>query len=247
MRKIIFIAIAVLLFFLPVNALAQDETPPLDLRLSRDWGYGGMYGEIQGNFSLRVNGPDEIVRVEFIIDGQVVDTDTAPPFRYQFNTSEYSPGPHTLTAIGYNADGTPLPGKTYHRTFLSAEEARSKTVALIFPLVGVVALITVAGVVVSLLFGRGKDFSLGKYGLAGGAVCPRCGFPYSRHMWVPNLLVGKLERCPHCGKWAVVPAASSADLRAAEDRWRQEGTSLVETPSEEEKRRQMLEDSRFDQ
>ncbi|MEK6221558.1 MAG: hypothetical protein N2D54_04870 [Chloroflexota bacterium] len=38
-----------------------------------------------------------------------------------------------------------------------------------------------------------KSFHLGIYSAAGGAVCPRCQLPYSRHLLSPNLLVGKLE------------------------------------------------------
>jgi GNAT superfamily N-acetyltransferase len=248
MRKIIFIAALLVAVLLPLPVQAQETTPePLDLRLTRDWGYGGTNGEIQGTFSLRVNGPDGIVRVDFIIHDEVVSTDTEPPFRYQFNTGEYPPGEHTLTAVGYLSDDAPLRGKTYQRTFLSAAEARSKTISLVVPLLILVGVLTVAGIAVTLLVGRRQGFQLGKYGMAGGAICPRCGFPYSRHMMSLNLLTGKLERCPHCGKWAVVPAASQVELREAEERWKREGTAEVNPPSEEEILRQMLEDSRFDE
>jgi hypothetical protein len=60
------------------------------------------------------------------------------------------------------------------------------------------------------------------------------------------MLVGKLQRCPHCGKWAIVPRASQGELESAEERWSREGTSTVEAPSEAEKMRQMLDDSRYD-
>ena len=82
--------------------------------------------------------------------------------------------------------------------------------------------------------------------MAGGAICPRCTFPYTRHMFAPNMLVGKLERCPHCGKWAIVPQANAAALQAAEERLAAEGEDQIETVSEEEKLRRMIEDSRFD-
>jgi hypothetical protein len=246
MRKIRIIAALLLAFLSPIPALAQETPAPLDLRLTRDWGYGGTTGEIQGTFSLRVKGPADVVRVAFIVDGAVVKTDTEPPFRYRFNTGEYPPGEHTLTAVGYLVDGTPLPGKTYQRTFLTSEEARSRTVALLGPLMILVGLLTVAGIAIPLLISRKQGFQLGKYGMAGGAVCPRCGFPYSRHMLSPNLVTGKLERCPHCGKWAVVPAASQSELQAAEGSWKQEGSSEVLPPSDDEKLRRMLEESKFE-
>ncbi len=227
----------------PVSALAQSEE--LDLRLTRDFGYGAG-GQIQGKFSLRVGGPDDIDRVDFIVDGEVVYTATEPPFRYQFNTDEYPPGVHTMTAVGYKADGTPVYGPEFVRQFLSADEAKSSTMKIVVPLLIIVGIATLVGALAPVLMMRGKEFKPGKYGAAGGAVCPRCTFPYSRHVLAPNLLVGKVQRCPHCGKWAIVARASQSNLAAAEDRWAREGTSSVEAPSEEEKMRQLLDDSRYE-
>lgn len=244
MKKILLIVLLFGQLLLPFVVAAQSEEE-LDLRMTRDWGYGAG-GQIQGNFSLRVDGPADIEKVEFIIDGEVVQTATEAPFRYQFNTDEFSPGVHTLTAVGYKADGTPVYGTDYVRQFLSAEEARSSTMKIIVPLLIVVGVISLVGILGPILMGRGKEFKPGQYGAAGGAVCPRCEFPYSRGVLAPNMLVGKLQRCPHCGKWAIVSRASQVELEAAEQRWAREGISSVEAPSEDEKLKQMIDDSRFD-
>jgi hypothetical protein len=244
MRKISLIVVGLIVLLLPLAAQGQAEEA-LDLRLKRDWGYGAG-GQIQGKFSLSVNGPDDIVKVEFIIDGEVVHTDTESAFRYQFNTDDFPPGVHTLTAIGYKADGTQVYGTEFVRQFLSADEARSSTMKIIVPLVLVVGVISMMGILGPVLMGRGKEFKPGQYGAAGGAVCPRCEFPYSRGVMAPNLLVGKLQRCPHCGKWAIVPRASQTALETAEQRWSREGTSSVEVPSEDEILKQMIDDSRFE-
>jgi hypothetical protein len=241
-RNIILILIS-MLWLVPFRVSAQDEE--LSLRLTRDFGYGAG-SQIQGRFSLRVSGPDDLIKVDFIIDEEVVHTAIEPPFRYQFHTDDYPPGIHSMTAVGYQADGTPVYGTEFVRQFLSAEEARSSTMKLIIPILAIVGVATLAGAVLPVLMGRGKDFKPGNYGAAGGAVCPRCTFPYSRNVMAPNLVVGKLQRCPHCGKWAVVARASQDNLQAAETRWAREGTSTVEAPSEEEKKRQMLDDSRFE-
>ncbi|MEK6256738.1 MAG: hypothetical protein N2C13_05405 [Chloroflexota bacterium] len=94
----------------------------------------------------------------------------------------------------------------------------------------------------------GSGFEPGKYSMAGGAVCPRCALPYSRKTLSPNLVLGKLERCPHCGKIAIVGRASAADLQAAEARLT--SPSQDDVPQGEESRpdslRQQLEDSRFE-
>jgi hypothetical protein len=243
MRKILLISTLLVICLFPVSALAQSEE--LDLRLTRDFGYGAG-GQIQGKFSLRVGGPDDIDQVDFIFDGEVVHTATEPPFRYQFNTDEYPPGVHTMTAVGYKADGTLVYGPEFTRQFLSADEAKSSTMKIVIPLLIIVGIATLVGVLAPVLMMRGKEFKPGNYGAAGGAVCPRCTFPYSRHVLAPNLLVGKLQRCPHCGKWAIVARASQSNLAAAEDRWAREGTSSVEAPSEEDKMRQLLDDSRYE-
>lgn len=91
-----------------------------------------------------------------------------------------------------------------------------------------------------------------RYGVAGGAVCRRCGLPFARSLMDPNLLVGKLTRCPHCGKWAVLPAASPAELSLAETRERQErdGAATPAAPgpaaSAEEQLRRRIEDSKYE-
>ena len=91
-------------------------------------------------------------------------------------------------------------------------------------------------------------FVPGQYGAAGGAVCPRCELPYPRHVFSPNLLVGKLERCPHCGKIAIVGRASPSALETAEARL--SGQGQADTPASEQTQvdslRQQLEDSRFE-
>ena len=243
MIKILKIIVILIFCLVPVSALAQSED--LDLRLTRDFGYGAG-GQIQGKFSLRVDGPADIVQVDFIIDGEVVHTITEAPFRFRFETDDFPPGVHTMTAVGYLADGTQVEGPEFVRQFLSADDAKSSIMKIIVPLLVIVGVATLVGALAPALMMRGKEFKPGNYGAAGGAVCPRCTFPYSRSVFAPNLLVGKLQRCPHCGKWAIVARASQKNLDEAEKRWYREGTSSVETPSDEEKTRQLLDDSRYE-
>jgi hypothetical protein len=86
------------------------------------------------------------------------------------------------------------------------------------------------------------------YGVAGGTVCPKCKRPFSRNLLSPNLVIGKLERCPHCGKWSLARRASTAQLAAAEAAELEMASEGEHAPSlsEEERLRRDLEDSRYD-
>ncbi len=246
MRLFIYITtlLASLLLTLPVSA--QEEVETLVVKLNRDFGYGGFGGEIQGRFSLQVTAPEDLVYVAYYLDGELVFESTEPPFRWQFNTASFSPGRHRFSAVGHKADGTVLHAREFERVFLTSEEAWRKTSQLLVPLLVIIGVVTAVGVGVSLLLGRKREHVPGVYGIAGGAICPRCGLPYSRHLLAPNMLVGKLERCPHCGKWAVVSAASAEQLAAAEARLAAKGQNAVKAHSEAEDLHQLLEESRFE-
>ncbi len=222
---------------------AQDEE--LNLRLTRDWGYGGFDGRIQGRFSLHASGPDNLVEVRFLIDGSVVHVARDAPFRYQFETGAYGPGPHRLTAIGVLSNGVEMQGSTFQRTFITAEEARQEIRGLLLPLLAVVVGFAVVFTLVPAVLGRGREHRPGQYGMAGGAVCPRCRLPYSRRLLAPNLFIGKLERCPHCGKWSLVGRASPAALQAAEARLAEEGELESSPESEAERLKRMIDESKY--
>ena len=65
------------------------------------------------------------------------------------------------------------------------------------------------------------------------------------------MLTGKLVRCPHCGKWAILPAACPYDLAAAEERERQGlgGVGRDAEPAQlspEEQLRRRIENSKYE-
>jgi hypothetical protein len=57
--------------------------------------------------------------------------------------------------------------------------------------------------------------------------------------------LGKLERCPYCNKWSIVPAASLAALKAAEAAELESAKPEVPELSPEEKLRRQIEESRY--
>jgi DNA-directed RNA polymerase subunit RPC12/RpoP len=240
---IIIIALALIV---PAAASAQGDGEELLLGLTRNFGYGGL-GKIQGNFTLKISDPPaELDRVEFYIDGVMTSTAKEEPFHYKFHTSEFEDGEHQMNAIGYLADGTMIQSRLITKVFLSSEQARGETQSLFIPLLIGISVLTVLGVSVPLLINKDKDFVLGKYGPAGGVVCPRCKLPFSRSLFSPNLLVGKLVRCPHCGKISIQARASQSRLQEAEARFRnKDKTGIIQ--HDDGDLHKLIEDSRFEE
>jgi hypothetical protein len=243
-QSIVLCLLALALMVIPASAQATET--PLLLRLSRDFGYGGG-SRIQGLFTMSVDRED-LARVEFQVDGQVVSTDTEAPFRYQFNTSAYSLGEHSLSAVGYNAAGQAFASQVRTYTFVTSGEGWAAVGRIAIPILGVALLVGLASALLPALMGRGKPLRRGDYGVEGAAVCARCGFPYRRHFFAPNMLIGRLERCPHCGKWAIARRATPAELSAAEDRMdADESRGGLVTDDTAERERRMIDESRFEE
>jgi len=189
------------------------QTDGLGLRLSRDWGYGGPNGDIQGTFSFRAKGPENLTAVAFYIDDMLVGRVEAPPWKLRFVTDNYPLGQHRLYAIGYAADGQTLKSKVIVQNFVPASDAWKFIIKFGIPL------LLIGLGIPALLYWIDRKRNPAKYsgygGAFGGAVCPECGCPFPRHWWGLNLGGKKYDRCPHCGKWSLVGRAGEAELKAA--------------------------------
>lgn len=226
--------------------------PQLVLSLSRDFGYSSGTGKIQGTFSMKVSGPDTLSRVIFLIDGTQIGEDTEAPYRMQFKTDSYDLGIHVIQAVGYTVDGLELHSNEQRREFVSSEEGWKAAGKIAIPVI----VLSVAAVLVSALLpallGRNKKSTLApgsarKYGPLGGTICPKCGRPFGLHIFGLNLLIGKLDRCPHCGKWSLVRRVSLPELRAAEISEFEMEADKTDSPllSEDERLRKELEQTRY--
>lgn len=235
------------LLVVTVTAVAAQDT--LRLSLSRDFG-AGFGTDIQGRFSMHVEGPDDLVRVLFFIDETQVAEQTTPPFRYQFNTGNFPPGVHVLRVVGITVDGRELTSNTLTRNFLTSSDANQRVAMTIVP---VIALVIGVSLFSWWLASRGQKTS-GQpaiNGPFGGSICPKCHKPFARHWWGMNVVVGKLDRCPHCGKWSVVQRTHPDLLQAAYEAMLQaeKGAADTLTTSPEDKEKtfhKQLDDSRFD-
>jgi hypothetical protein len=219
----------------------------LVVRLNRDFGYGGLDNRIEGLFTISAEGPTDLARVDFYIDAEIINSDTTEPFAYQFTTNDYSMGEHHLFAIGVMESGIELRSNEIVSVFVSPEESRQAAFEIIVPIVAVVLVVMVLAAGLPMLFGRGKRPTIGQYGPLGAAICPKCGLPSPYNFLSPNMVVGKLQRCPHCGKWSIMRRASPADLTLAEELWRQqEGGSPVANDGRQDRERRQIDDSRYE-
>ncbi|MGD8585282.1 MAG: Ig-like domain-containing protein [Chloroflexota bacterium] len=212
----------------------------LSLHFRRDFGYS-LGGQMQGKYTIRVEGPDDVTRVEFKLDDQIIGEDDEAPFSLAFNTGDYSEGFHRFSAVGYKADGQQVESEVISRQFVSGSGVTIVVIAI-------VALVIVFRLA-SYFLARRRRSPRGAFGFLGGAVCPNCGRAFGIHWWSLRLGVGRLDRCPHCKKWHMVGRASAEALAAAEelhdDAIDHQHTGKGE--SEEEAFRRRLEESRYDQ
>ncbi len=246
-RKMLYLLTVLLPLFWIAHVQAQGES--LRLTLSRDWGYGGGR-DIQGLFSLKASGPADLERVAFYLDDTLLAEDTEPPFRVRFNTDDYPLGEHTLSAVGYTKSGQRLEASPIRVNFVSAEVGW-KTAGQI---IGLVFVVILAGMVLSLLLPisrRGRAAATLPPGTPrayplGGGICPQCQRPFAFHLWGLNLLAGKFDRCPYCGRWGLVQRRSLEELRAAERAELERAqTPLPDAMSEEERLKRSLDESRY--
>ena len=245
MRHALSITACLLLLLAAVPAAAQTDDV-LSIQFHKDFGYAAG-SEIQGAFSLTAEGPEDLARVDYYVDDQLLGSATEPPFKISFGTGDYALGHHTIVAVGTTADGSEVRSLSRTLEFVSADEGWQMAGKIVFPILGIVLIISLLGTVGPMLLGRKAKFLLGEYGAAGGAVCSRCGMPFSRHLMAPNMVFGKLERCPHCGKLSIVAAASASALRQAEARWQADSHQGELTPeSDADRLRDAIDESRYE-
>jgi len=237
-----------LLFTSPV--MAQDG---YRLLIDRNFGFAAG-SQIRGDFTLKISGDqDALVSVTFLLDGEEMATITEAPFRYRFNTSNYAEGIHELSARLILKDGSTVELTPRRFEFASSQAEREAIVKIIVPLLGVVLLLTLVGGGVQMLALRGKQagrYAPGEarnYGVAGGAICPKCQRPTPIHLWSINLAVGRWDRCENCGQFSLMRRQPLEVLRAAEAAELQAEKSLRPTnaKSEEEKLRELLDQSKY--
>jgi len=251
--KMKYIAIIILvltsLLFSAQPAFAQDYEYTIHVR--KDFGYSWA-NDIQGSFSITLIGYEENVqKVNFFIDDEILATVDSSPFSYQFNTKDFDPGAHQIYGEVYLKDGSSqlTPALIYDFLDRDTSNQQMKRILLIIggSMLGVFAIVAI----VQGTFLKGKKQSTREpgaprsYGLMGGTICPKCGRPFPRHIFGMNLVVGRLDRCDNCGKWVMTVRATPEALRMAEEA-ELEAVKADQTETiRPAKERDNLEDTRF--
>jgi hypothetical protein len=248
MKKIPFAILITILVSLTFMSVVSAQNEELNLSLSRDFGYGGFNGDIQGTFSVKAKGPANLERVQFFLDETLLGEDTEAPFAIQFVTDNYPTGAHIFSAVGYTADGKQLKSQTISAVFVSKEEGNTAMLKMIVPILAVVfGTMAITAIISMINVRKGKKLPAGatRSYTFGGGICPKCKRPFGFQLLGINMIAGKLTPCPHCGKWSIVRRASMSDLHAAEQAELTTEKAQISEASEEEKLRKELDESRY--
>jgi DNA-directed RNA polymerase subunit RPC12/RpoP len=180
--------------------------------------------------------------------------DTTPPFNLQFNTDSYPVGEHTLSAVGHTTDGIELNSNKIVVQFVPAGSGMQSVTKFLLPLLGAILLIALISVFLPIILSRGKLASTPpgtprKYGIGGGAICPKCNRPFPLRLWFINIGINKIDRCPYCGKWSMVRPRSITELRNAEaaELTQDQHTASVTGETEADKLKRELDESRYNE
>jgi len=248
MKKYLVTILITILVSLVIISAASSQGEELTLSLSRDFGYGGFNGDIQGTFSVKASGPANLERVQFFLDETLLGEDTEAPFAIQFVTDNYPTGAHVFSAVGYSTDGKQLKSQTISALFVSKEEGSAAALKMIVPILVVVfGAMAISAITAMINVRKGKKLPAGatrSYAFGGG-ICPKCKRPFGFQLVSMNIIVGKLTPCPHCGKWSVVKRATMSELHAAELAELDTDQAQIHEASDEEKLRKELDDSKY--
>ena len=250
-----FVVIIILILVLPFLYLSVEaQSNVLSIDFSRDFGYAAIGSNtIQGLFSITASSTINLKKVSYYLDNVLLGEATSKPYKIQFNTDSFSEGQHSIHAEGETFSGEIIRSEIVTFVFISAEASRKETLKIIGPLLGLVLVVTLLSAIVPAVFRKNKtNIPMGtqrNYGIAGGAICSKCKRPFERHVMSPNLIMGKLEICPHCGKWGIYRALPlnilrDAELKEIEDHLTN-ADSVVESDTDDQLKKK-LDESRFE-
>ncbi len=242
-KRIFMLFIPAMVFALSFSAVMAQESP-FTLRMVRDWGYGNGT-DINGRMSLSVKGDQaQIQQVTFFIDGEVMASVTSAPFKLQFDTNNFDPGLHRLTAEVKTIAGETYTTNGLVSNFVEKGAANQSTLKILLLVGGIVAVSMGIQFLMQKNANKNPKYDENgriQYGVWGAAVCPSCGQPFNRSFLGINLVGVRLERCPHCGKLVAARRASPLEIERANQKTQpEEPQKFVEKLEKDD-----LDESRF--
>lgn len=245
-KLLISVLFVLILFLVPLLGIEAQSDVPYSVSLRRDFGYGNG-ADIQGKMTLSLKGDEsQIKRVVFLIDGKEMAVLTQPPFKTSFSTDTYAIGQHELSAEVETVQGEVYDTRGLTYNFIGSDQVGKSMQKILLPVFGVIA----ASLLISYLVGKpkksGNEPGQISYGaMWGGAICKACGLPFSRSPFGMNMVIGRLERCPHCGKWQFTQRTSTERLAEAEKGLLKKVELPQETPVGSDQGQDLLDDTRY--
>ena len=237
-RKLWLGILLIVLLGLSFSSVFAQDSSQFGLRLRRDWGYGAG-ADIQGRMTISLSGETgTLSKAVFYMDDAIMAEVSEAPFSFSFSTDDYPSGMRKMSAIVFTSDGASQDVAPITYNFLSKEAANSATTKI---LVLVIGLILVSLAVSVFISSRNKGSETANGGMNGLAVCQQCGKTFPRSILGLNVVVGKFERCPHCGKWQLTRRASPAEIEFADSRNKPETAPLPEAKTQKDE----IDETRF--
>jgi len=85
--------------------VTASAAPILTLSWYKNNGFG-MGTDINGEWTITAEGiQNTTTHVEFYLDNQLQQNDTAAPFSWNFNTQDFTEGTHSIKAVAYDSAG----------------------------------------------------------------------------------------------------------------------------------------------
>ncbi|MGD6852305.1 MAG: Ig-like domain-containing protein [Candidatus Bathyarchaeia archaeon] len=124
-----------------IPLLTVNAQSTVSLSLYKDYGYG-LGNDMAGLWTVNAQVSADVTSVEFYLDDQLQEKDASAPFSWQFDTSNYSIGEHTIKAVAYDASDS------NQSTAITRNFVEDNTNSILIIIIAVVvAIFAVAGIV----------------------------------------------------------------------------------------------------
>ncbi len=98
------VGICLISVVLALSTGAALAAPTVSLSWYKNNGYG-WGNDIGGEWTITADVSSDVTCVEFYVDDTLVQNATDAPFKWAFNTEDYSNGEHAISAIAYDNAG----------------------------------------------------------------------------------------------------------------------------------------------